>query len=80
MGKTISAKLIARAVLVSSSFAAKGKFFSYYRRPAEGTLLSEEFKPFTDMDDPGFLRREFQASFRQEILDHRFYFLFKLVL
>jgi hypothetical protein len=27
MGKTISAKLIARAVLVSSSFAAKGTFF-----------------------------------------------------
>jgi hypothetical protein len=26
MGKTISAKLIARAVLVSSSFAAKGTF------------------------------------------------------
>jgi hypothetical protein len=38
MGKTISAKLIALAVLVSSSFAAKGTFFSSYRRPAEGTL------------------------------------------
>jgi hypothetical protein len=43
MGKTISAKLIARAVLVSSSFAAKGTFFSSYRRPAEGTRYS----PFT---------------------------------
>jgi hypothetical protein len=43
-------------------------------------MLSEEFKPLTDMDDPGFLRREFQASFRQEFLDHRFYFLFKLIL
>jgi hypothetical protein len=41
MGKTISAKLIARAVLVSSSFAAKGTFFSSYRRPAEGTPLYE---------------------------------------
>jgi hypothetical protein len=40
MGKTISAKLIALAVLVSSSFAAKGTFFSSYRRPAEGTLTS----------------------------------------
>jgi hypothetical protein len=37
MGKTISAKLIARAVLVSSSFAVKGTFFSSYRPPAEGT-------------------------------------------
>jgi hypothetical protein len=39
-GKNNSAKLIAWAVLVSSSFAAKGTFFSSYRRTAEGTLTS----------------------------------------
>jgi len=43
-------------------------------------MLSEEVKPFTDKDGPGFLRRELQTSFRQEFLNHLFYFLFKLVL
>src|SRR5215475_7377606 len=35
-------------------------------------MLSKEVKPFTDVDSPGFLRREFQTSFRQEFLNHRF--------
>jgi hypothetical protein len=43
-------------------------------------MLSEEVKPFTNVDGPGFLRREFQTSLRKEFLNHRFYFLLKLVL